>query len=58
MKSNEKKTASKKSSVSNASAKSSLLDDKILSYCGYKLVGNKLVATGTYNPVPYQGLEV
>ena len=50
MKTNEKKTA-KKNPVSKASAKSSLLNDKILGYWGYKLV-----ATGTYNPVPYQGL--
>lgn len=49
------KTANKKS-VPQASAKSDLLQDKVLAYCGYKLVGKKLVATGEYNPVPYQGL--
>ena len=51
-----KKKISKKNSVSSVSTKSALLQDKILAYCGYKLVGNKLVATGNYNPVPYQGL--
>lgn len=55
MKTNEKK-ASKKTTVSKASVKSNLLNEKLLAYCGYKLVGNKLVSTGTYNPVPYQGL--
>lgn len=51
----EEKTA-KKNSVLRTSTKSDLLQDKILAYCGYKLVGKKLVATGSYNPVPYQGL--
>ena len=36
--------------------KSSITQEKILEYCGYKLVGNKLIATGSYNPIPYQGL--
>ncbi|MCM1321067.1 MAG: hypothetical protein NC041_05270 [Bacteroides sp.] len=51
-----KKKSAKKNSVSQSSAKSAVLQDKILAYCGYKLVGKKLVATGSYNPVPYQGL--
>ena len=51
-----KKNTARKNSVPHASTKSDLLQDKILAYCGYKLVGKKLVATGSYNPVPYQGL--
>ena len=48
-----KKKTAKKNSVPYAFTKSDLLQDKILAYCGYKLVGKKLVATGSYNPVPY-----
>ena len=55
MKKNENKTT-KKNNVAKTSEKSNLLNDKILAYCGYKLVGKKLVSTGAYNPVPYQGL--
>ena len=58
MKVNEKKSLNKKS-VNNTSAslpKTDILSDKILAYCGYKLVGNKLVPTGNYNPIPYEGL--
>ncbi|MBD5408155.1 MAG: hypothetical protein HDR54_01975 [Treponema sp.] len=55
MKKLKKKTA-KKNSASRTFTESDLLQDKILAYCGYKFVGKKLVATGNYNPVPYQGL--
>ncbi|MBO7638347.1 MAG: hypothetical protein J6S91_05160 [Treponema sp.] len=55
MKTNETKTT-KKTSVGKTSEKSTLLNAKTLAYCGYKLVGKKLVSTGTYNPVPYKGL--
>lgn len=51
-----KKKTAKKNSVPHASTKSDLLQNKILAYCGYKFVGKKLVTTGNYNPVPYQGL--
>lgn len=51
-----KNKTSKKKSIPRASIKSDLLQDKILAYCGYKLIGKRLVATGNYNPVPYQGL--
>ena len=51
-----KKKVSKKNYVPRASKNSVILQDKILAYCGYKLVGKKLVATGNYNPVPYKGL--
>lgn len=54
MKKSERKTP-RKNSVSRSSAKPAVLQDKILAYCGYRLVGKKLVAAA-YNPVPYQGL--
>ena len=56
MKVNEKKPDTKKTTAKKANLKSEFLSDKILAYCGYKLEGNKLVSTGNYNPVPYQGL--
>ena len=54
MKINEKKLPRK--NIQKSSAKTGILSEKNLAYCGYKLVGNKLVPTGEYNPVPYQGL--
>ncbi len=51
-----RKKTSKKNSASRSSTKANLFQDKILAYCGYKLVNKKLVTTGNYNPVPYQGL--
>ena len=55
------KIKTKKTPKKITSSKDSLINikvsrDKILEYCGYKLEGNKLVATNTNNPVPYQGL--
>ena len=56
MKVDEKKSLKKKTVTKNSVDRSGLLSDKILAYCGYKLVGKKLVPTGSYNPVPYEGL--
>ena len=58
MKTNEKKSVNKKTvtNTSDTVQKTDILSVKILAYCGYKLVGNKLVSTGNYNPVPYEGL--
>lgn len=56
MKTTTKNSQNSTNSISSATKKAVGLTDKILAYCGYKLVGNKLVATGTYNPIPYQGL--
>ncbi len=51
------KNSSKKTDAPQiTSPNTSIPQDKIFAYCGYKLVGNNLVATGNYNPVPYQGL--
>ena len=52
------KKAKKNNSKQTSEAKSTITQEKILNYCGYKLIGNKLVATGNYNPVPYQGLQL
>lgn len=56
MKAAGKKSSTKKTVTKKSIDRSGLLSDKILAYCGYKLVGNKLVSTGKYNPVPYEGL--
>ena len=56
MKTTEKRSSTKKNVSKKSIDKSILLSDKVLAYCGYKLVGNKLVSTGKYNPVPYEGL--
>ncbi len=56
MKETAKKLPRKSMGVQKAAAKTGLLSEKNLAYCGYKLVGNKLIPTGKYNPVPYEGL--
>lgn len=56
MKSSKRKFLKKIKILRSHSTKSDILQKKILDYCGYKLVDNKLVGTDTYNPVPYQGL--
>ena len=56
MKETAKKLPRKSMGVQKASEKTGLLSEKNLAYCGYKLVGNKLIPTGKYNPVPYEGL--
>lgn len=56
MKESVKKLSGKTIHVQKTSVKTGLLSAKNLAYCGYKLVGNKLIPTGKYNPVPYEGL--
>lgn len=56
MKESVKKLPGKTIHVQKTSVKTGLLSAKNLAYCGYKLVGNKLIPTGKYNPVPYEGL--
>lgn len=34
-----------------------LLAPDVLAYCGYKFENNKIIPSGFYNPIPYQGLE-
>jgi hypothetical protein len=43
-------------SINSSLQKSNTNQEKIFAYCGYKLEGKKLVAAGTYNPIPYEGL--
>ncbi|MCR5126230.1 MAG: hypothetical protein K6B43_13725 [Treponema sp.] len=50
------KTQSAKNSSNKKTATVKKNFDAILAYCGYKLDGEKIVATEKYNPVPYQGL--